>query len=301
MDDEELREILSRVAAGELDADEAVRLLDPEAADAADVEDDTDAGADDDFDEPVPPRTEPPPGDRATELRVSGVTRKLLIVGDPSVREILVRGAPIRRENGTLIVDGEPDEWLAEPFARGFATMHAGPWAWESGRHRDRRRERSERFERFERFEGPGRRGYAFRPIEIRAHPDLALNLDLTAGNARVSGMHGPIACSTTAGSAVFTDARGPFDCTVAAGSLAIDGWITEGDSRINCDMGSVKLRLAPASDVRITVDATLGKADVRFAGWGGPGEQGEWVLGNGTASLAITASMSSVKVRSQQ
>ena len=294
MHDDELREILGRVAAGELDADEAARLLDP---DRAAVEDEDEDEVDDDVfaDERFEDRStsdDPGPGDVARELRVSGVTRKLLITGDPTVREVLVRGAPVRRENGILVVESQPEEFIGDSFARGFAMVHAGPWTWEGGRHGDRRRERWERFEGRDRRPRP-----PFGPVEIRANPDLALTLDLTASNARVSGMHGKITTSLTAGSAVLRDARGPFDCTVAAGSLAIDGPIARGDSRISCDMGSVKLRLRPGSDVRIRVDATMGKHDVQVGAWADRGEDGEWIVGDGKASLDILATMSSVKI----
>jgi hypothetical protein len=219
------------------------------------------------------------------------------------VSEVLVRGATVRRENGVLVVEGDPDEWRGDPWERGFAMVNAGPWVWESGRHGDRRRARWERNdERTEARFGPrprrGRPVPPFIPVEIRANPDLDLTLDVTAGNARVSGMHGKIECSLTAASTVLTDVRGPLDCSVTAGSLAVDGPLSRGDSRIRCDMGSVKVRLSPGADVRISIDSSMGRPDVQIAGWAGRGEEGEWIVGDGTASLAIVASMASVKIR---
>ena len=81
---------------------------------------------------------------------------------------------------------------------------------------------------------------------------------------------------------------RGPFDLSVDAGSLAVQGVIARGDSRIRCDIGSVKVRLEPGSDVRIKVDANMSKPDVRIGEWAGRNENGEWIVGDGTASLAI-------------
>lgn len=309
MDERELREILQRVARGELDADEATRLLDEtNDGDAGDAAPTTPVGDEEPTrrwwpdDEPGATRpAEPPPGapgeGLARALRVSATARKIRIVGDPSVREILARGAQIRREDDVLVVDCEPDDWSTEePWARNFAILRAGPWSFEGERHWERRRERMER---------AGRRGgrgitWGGQPVEIRANPDLDLSLDMTAGAVRVSGMRGKITTSITAGSATFGDVRGPLDCSVSAGSVAVAGPIDTGDSRISCDMGSVRVRLEPGSDVRVKVDSVMSKADVVVAGFGGRTDRGEWVVGDGTATLAITANMGAVKVREE-
>jgi hypothetical protein len=291
MNDDELRDILGRVAAGELDADEAARLLDPD----ADTEPDDEY--DDADDEPDDAERQPPSGEVALALRVAASARKVRIVGDPSVREILVRGAPIRREKGVLVVDAEPD-WYGNDERSAMFVIAGGPPWWGSDRDWERRREH--------RRPGPprgargprGRREFEFnRPVDIRANPDLDLTLDVSAGSARVKGMRGKIVGTVNAGSASFADVRGPFDLNASAGSLTVEGPIARGDSRINCDLGSVKVRLEPGSDVRIRVDATMSKPDIRVGDWG-PGEDGEWIVGDGTASLAIVAAMSSIRVR---
>ena len=135
------------------------------------------------------------------------------------------------------------------------------------------------------------------RPIDIRANPDLALALDVAAGSARVTGMTGKISGSVSAGSAAFTDVRGPFDFSASAGSLSVTGPISRGDSRITCDIGSLKLRLEPGADVRIKIETAMSKPDVRLASWGA-NQQGEWIVGDGTASLLIQGSMSGIKIR---
>jgi hypothetical protein len=241
------------------------------------------------------------PGEPARALRVSTTARKLRIVGDPSVHEVLVRGEKIRREDGgLLVVETDSEESPGEePWARGFAMLGAGPWTWEWERHGGRGRERAERVRR-KGYWGPPGFGMNTQPVDIRANPDLALTIDATAGAVRISGMHGPITASLTAGSAVLADVRGPLDCSITAGSLAVAGPIAVGDSKINCDMGSVKVRLERGADVRVKVDSTMGKADVWLAAAAGRGDRGEWVVGNGTASLAITANMGSVKVREE-
>jgi hypothetical protein len=305
MTDEEVREILQKVARGELDADEAARLLDAEDTATEPLYDEPTqrwSGAGDDYDDGEPIAATAPAGDStdapARALRVSTTARKLRIVGDPTVHEVLVRGAQIRRDDGgLLVVEAEPEEWTGdEPWARGFAMLGAGPWSWEWERHAGRGRDRAERVRR----KGYWGAGVNMQPIDIRANPDVALTIDSTAGAVRISGMHGAITASLTAGSAVVADVRGPLDCSVTAGSIAVSGPIAVGDSKIGCDMGSVKVRLERGADVRVKVDSTMGKADVWLAAAAGHGDRGEWVVGNGTASLAITANMGSVKVREE-
>jgi hypothetical protein len=302
MDEREMREILGRVARGELDADEAARLLDgrpPSDDDAAT----TPMGNDDPTqrwwgdDETEGAATEPEPGPVATGLRVAGPARKVRVVGDPSVREVLVRGANVRREDDLLVVDFAPDDWSTEePWARGFAILGAGHWGFEGEKHWHRNRERWERMER------RGRRAQEFASgvglVEIRANPRLDLTLDMAAGAARVSRMEGKITASATAGSIVLTDVLGPVDASVTAGSLTITGPISRGDSRISCDMGSVRIRLEPGANVRFKIDTLLGKGDVRLGGITDRTERGEWVVGDGAANLAITSNMGTIKVR---
>jgi hypothetical protein len=304
MNDDELRDILARVAAGELDADEAARLLDPDATIDPDDDDDEDDGIDDpdETEERGDAERRPPSGETARELRVSASMCKVRVVGDPSVRELLVRGAAIRRENGLLVVDAEP--WFGDDERTATFVMAGGPPWWGSERGWDRGWERRREHRRPGPPRGPrgprgGRRDFDFnRPIDIRANPDLDLSLEVSAGSAKVTRMRGKIVGSVNAGSASFDDVRGPFDLTASAGSLTVQGPIAHGASRINCDLGSVKVRLEPGSDVRISIDATMSKPDVRLAGWGDRREDGEWIVGDGTASLAIVAAMSSIRVR---
>lgn len=89
------REILQRVAAGELTPAEAADLLDA-APDEA------------------PARTEPPaptPGGTATRIRVVGDFRSARIVGDPSVAEAVADGPhTVHRDGDTLVIEAESDE-----------------------------------------------------------------------------------------------------------------------------------------------------------------------------------------------
>jgi hypothetical protein len=285
MTDDELRDVLRRVAQGELDPDEAARLLDGEPAAS--------------HDEPAGEYAAPGEGETAHRLHIVGRARKIRIVGDPGVRELLVRGThSIERDGDVLRIDSDPTgEFGGEPSLHGlFAMVGGGPWMW--GREGDWDEHRTARWERRRRMGPPHGIAFANDPLEVRANPDLPLTLDLAAGAVRCSDMHGPINCSMTAGSVVLTGVNGPLDCSVNAGSLVVQGPIARGDSHIECDMGSVKVRLDPGADVRVKVESEMSRADVRLGDWSGKAGRGEWVVGNGTASLEISSTMGSVKIR---
>ncbi|MGH9244366.1 MAG: hypothetical protein ACRD29_08620 [Acidimicrobiales bacterium] len=326
MTDDELRDILRRVAGGELDPDEAARLLDeadPEAGPSyADDDDDADAGdagwwGDRDDDETGPPPPDSDTGERARELRVTARARRIRIVGDPSVSEVLVRGGHnLRRDGSTLVLDCDPlADWSHdEPFMHGFAVVGGHPWwggrgparersghwghDWEPRARADWERRAQAWERRWERHSRQGTRGFDVEPVDVRMNPELPLTVDLSAGSARISAVRSPITCSLAAGSATLSDVAGPLECSVNAGGLTISGPISRGESRISCDMGSLKIRLEPGSDVRVKVDSVMSKTDVRLGDRGGRTDRGEWVVGDGTASLAISANMAAVKVR---
>jgi hypothetical protein len=289
MTDDEVRDVLRRVAQGELDPDEAARLLDGDASTADEAAEDFVAAAGSD--------------ETARRLHIAGRGRKIRIMGDASVRELLVRGRhSMRRDGEVLRVDCDPiGEYGEEQSLHGlFAVVGGGPpWTW--GREGDWGRrdwERRGRSEHRRRMGPPQGFQFASEPLEVRANPDLALTLDLVAGAVRCSDMHGPIDCSMTAGSVVLAGVNGPLQVSVSAGSLAVQGPISRGASRIDCDMGSVKVRLDPGADVRVKVESEMSRADVRLGDWSGKAGRGEWVVGNGTASLDISSSMGSVKIR---
>src|ERR1700716_2020917 len=89
---DERREILNRVAAGELSTDQAATMLD-EAEDRGPLVVSTTV-----------------PGERAARLRVVRTAGWTEIVGDPSVQEAVAEGPHVaRRDGGTLIIGGEED------------------------------------------------------------------------------------------------------------------------------------------------------------------------------------------------
>jgi hypothetical protein len=146
-------------------------------------------------------------------------------------------------------------------------------------------------------FFGLGR-NFANDRLLLRVNPALALDLRLQAGNCHVQGVEGPIHADVQAGSATIEGFAQPFDFSVQAGSLRASGRLAEGESRIQCDAGSVALALERGSSVRIRTRSTMGKVELPGgASTTGDRRAQESIVGDGAASLVIQATMGNVRV----
>ena len=273
---EDRRSILEMVAEGKIDTDEAVRLLDAlgDATRSSSEERPTER--------PVPARSE---HGSVKGVRVVGTFRTLRIVGDPGIQGAVAEGPHEARitDDGQVVFEEFSEDGEEDGFTL-FGPRH--------GRGRIR-------------FKGEinGRefsinRGVA-PALKIRMNPGLPLDIDLTAGTARVDGVEGPIRTNMAAGTARFTGVRGPFQAAIDAGSLQIRGLFKQGASEIRCTAGKVRLELDPDSSVKISARATLGKISlpkgVEWQGLGG-GKR-EVVVGSGEATLDIEATTGAAMV----
>lgn len=135
----------------------------------------------------------------------------------------------------------------------------------------------------------------------IRVNPSAGLELQVQAGNCRVRGVEGPIRADVQAGSASIEGFRSPLTLAVQAGSIRASGRLDEGESRINCDAGSVNLTLERGSSVRIVSRATMGKVELPGVAdvYGNRGGQ-EATVGEGTALLNVTTNMGSLRITAE-
>lgn len=248
MDDElTAQEILERVAAGALDPADAAVLLDR----MAPPEDRTDDAVpapgrerevdDVSVDEALIGRTISPDAPmplETTRLLVRATSRRVRIVGDPTVATVAVEGEhTARRENGTLVISGEsaigaPDD--------AFVLIAGGRW----GEVADR-----------------AAKGI-FRDLElkVRVRPDLPVGVEVIAGSVHVERALALDHVRVTAGSLRASDLEGPVDVLVQAGSAQVSGRFQDGKSRIRCESGSIAITLNEGSDVRIHSDVQLGR-----------------------------------------
>jgi hypothetical protein len=209
----------------------------------------------------------PPPGLKRVSVRCPA--GKLTVIGDPNVREAVVDGPNrMRREGDTLRID------LDDLGSPGFTVVRGG---------------------------GNWNFGIGKRALAVRMNPALALEFEAQAASVAVSGVTGPIEGTVQAGATRIDGFEGPLRLTAQAGSIRAAGRLRGGDSRINCEAGSVRLLLQKGSSVRVKATSTLGKVRLQSGReerdeWGLGGSQ-EAVYGSGEGLLEIVTSMGSVTV----
>lgn len=258
------REILTQVAAGTLTPVEAAARLEAIEAEPVPATSPAFSAAA----TALPPSTAPasPAGRR---VKVSATFGGAEIVGDPSVAFAVADGPHHARQDGdTMVIEHAPFE-------------EDGVFTFGHGDHRvvingfDLQRRR----------------------LTVRMNPDLALQVNVQAGNVRVHGVRGPISGEVQAGNCVIDGFRAPLDLSVQAGNVNASGRIDGGESRIRCEMGSTKLTLERGSSVRIKTRTTLGKIAV-LGEKGALGTGGrDTTLGSGAGSLDVDCTMGSVRV----
>ncbi len=281
---EERRAILEQVASGRLDPAEAARLLD-------ELDELTEAHA---RTEAQPEDREPPPfaapldAEQLRGIRVVASAGSVRVIGDPDVAEAAVTGPhTLRRAGDILVVECGPLHSRGPEMHLFGALGTPGAGAW------------------FTSAEPPPRMHLprwrsSWRQATVRVNPSIPLDLELTAGQLVLRGSRAALRCTVSAGSATLHDVQGPVAATAAAGSLSVRGPIRNGESRIECDMGSASVQLEDGADVRIRVRTSLGRAVVDLdealePEGGGPQE---WVVGSGRATLEIQANLGSVSVQ---
>ncbi|HXA43352.1 MAG TPA: hypothetical protein VNV65_10635 [Candidatus Solibacter sp.] len=213
------------------------------------------------------------PGD-IRGVRITSSYGRIVVLGDASVAQARIEGPHVARtENGVLVIEtddsGEGNFW--------FGGREGGHW-WDN-------------------FRWP--------PITVWMNPQLELWVSTDAGGVTVTNVLGPIHAEVQAGSLAVNGFGGPLDLLASAGSIRGEGTLRQGASRIKCDMGSVRLALAPGSDVRVSAVTELGKVSIdngtehpsRAARWG---DRVEAVYGAGSASLDIESQMGSITVTQQ-
>jgi hypothetical protein len=205
-------------------------------------------------------------------VRVRSNFGRIIVLGDASVDQATADGPHVaRHEDGILVI--ETDENLDGDFW--FGRREGGRW-WNS-------------------FPGP--------TVTVRMNPRLETWIAADAGSVTVRNILAPIHAEVQAGSLVVQGFDGPLDLAASAGSIRAEGTLREGISRIRCEMGSVRIALAPDSDVRVGAKAGMGKVNLdngthnRARGRRPWGERQEVVCGSGTASLEIESEMGSITV----
>ncbi len=258
------REILNQVASGQISASEGAARLESLAAEPSDM--------------PATATALPPAGPAAgaaRSVKVISLLGSATIVADPSVAVAIAEGPHRARTDGdTLVIEhaglDEGNETFT--FGGGSRVVIAGP---------DLQR----------------------RSISIRMNPDLPLFASVQAGNLNAVGLRGAVTAEVQAGNFRLDEFRGPINATVQAGNVTASGTMVEGESKIRCEMGSVKINLEKQSSVRITAKATMGRVSVdggRDVTTHHGGAVREVMVGSGSATLDIDCTMGSVRINAE-
>ncbi len=260
---DDLRELLTKVAAGEVDPAEAARLIDGEAiptsswggAPAAAEE----AG------EPAPAATAVEAAVTAVEIRAEGV--QLRVIADHGITGAVAEGPHTAELVGGVLRVRVP---AADGLGFYFGRIKQG-WL------------------------RPTR-------VDVRVRPDLPVSVDAIACDVQVSGLTGPLDLRASASSAKVRDQRGAFAAAVTTSKLDVEASLVAGDSTVRAELSSALVRLLPGSDVAVTASGEMSSAQVTGAGatpksQQGTGERQTGVVGQGAASLAVTGRGSALKV----
>ncbi len=256
------REILEDVAAGRLDPAEAAAQLD-ELDTAEPRGDQSGAGTGGEAPPPSLPTIE--------RVEVRATSRRVRLLGDPTVREFAVDGPhQVRREGSTLHITGDTSPL---PTDDTFVLLSGG-----------RLREAAGRLQR-----GIGQNI----ELTVRVRPDLAVGAEVIAGSLHVEGLRNLDHVRATAASLRVKDAEAPMDVLVQAGSAQVATRQTRGRSRIRCESGSLTLKLLAGTDARIRHDVQLGK----FATQPEQRTDRDIVVGTGAAEIDVEVVMGAVTV----
>lgn len=270
-DADETREILEKVAAGELDPAEAARLLD-EQMDADTVAPKVSAEAH--VTEPLEGTTLPSAAE-ISRLLIRATSRRVRVVGDSSVATVAIDGPhTIRRDGSTLVVSGETE---LVPADNAFVLLAGGRW-----------REVADQFQRSfpQNLE-----------LTVRVRPDLPVGVEVIAGSLHVDGARALDHVRVTAGSLRVVGAHSPIDLLVQAGSAQVSTVQTYGQSRIRCESGSLVLTLEEGSDARVRSDVQLGRFSVEPPPRS-RNRQRDVVVGLGGAEIDVEVVMAAVTLR---
>jgi hypothetical protein len=265
MSERSTRQILEDVAAGRLDPAEASSLLDATTADrpAADAES---ASVGEGRGGPAPPPAVPD----IERVLVRATSRRVRVVGDPSVATYAVDGPHhVRREGSTLVV--------AIPTDDAFTLLSGGRW-----------REVADRLQH-----GLGQA----LEMRVRIRPDLAVGVEVIAGSLYVEGAKALDHVRVTAGSLRVRGVESPFDLLVQAGSAQVEATLDRGRSRLRCESGSLQLTLLPGSDARVRSDVQLGRF-VTEPERHGRERNRDFVVGTGAAEIDVEVVMGSASVK---
>ncbi|WP_329002736.1 hypothetical protein OHA18_06145 [Kribbella sp. NBC_00709] len=132
--------------------------------------------------------------------------------------------------------------------------------------------------------------------LSIRVNPSLQVEVEVTGGSVNAERLPGLTRVRVTAGTAKVADVDGPIDVLVQAGSAELDAQITKGRSRVRVESGTAKVALRRGSDVHVHTEAQLGRVT-----WTGAvsGQSKDVEIGRGRAALDVEVLVGTAQITS--
>lgn len=209
-----------------------------------------------------------------TRVQVRATSRRVVIVGDPSVATVVVNGQhTVRRDGAVLHVTGESE---LVPSDGAFVFLAGGRWR-----------------DFATRLQNPGQ----LLDLQVRVNPELAVGAEVIAGSLQVDHVPALDHVRVTAGSLRVRGLQSPVDLLVQAGSAQVETRQLAGHSRMRCESGSLQLTLLEGSDVRVRSDVQLGRFRTVPERTGRDRDR-DIVLGTGAAEIDAEVVMGDVTVR---
>jgi hypothetical protein len=261
----ELHDILSKVASGDIDPDEAGRRIDALGA-PADPQSTATFGFAGSDEQPTPPTSDVP----VTRIRIRADGMRLSVIADPQVATAVVVGPHSARTDDGVLTIGSPEVDGAAyryegDLGRFLGRLVSAPW---------------------------GQR------VNVRVNPSLPIEVENNAGSLFATGLRGGIDFRVAAGSVKVLDTHGPVNGNVATGSAYVEALFTTGESHISAELGSVDVKVLRGSDVRVQVRAEQGSAKVSGGKQtNGRHDAASGMVGTGAALLSVDARLGSAKV----
>ncbi|WUJ72228.1 hypothetical protein OG809_02960 [Kribbella soli] len=132
--------------------------------------------------------------------------------------------------------------------------------------------------------------------LSVRVNPSLQVEVEVTGGSVNAERLPGLTRVRVTAGTAKVTDVDGPIDVLVQAGSANLDAQITKGRSRVRVESGTAQVTLRRGSDVHVHTEAQLGRVT-----WSGAvsGQSKDVEIGRGRAALDVEVLVGTAQITS--
>lgn len=211
---------------------------------------------------------------RITRVQVRATSRRVVVVGDPSVATVAVNGQhTVRRDGAMLHITGESE---LVPSDGAFVLLAGGRWRDFASR-----------------LQNPGQ----LLDLHVRVNPELAVGAEVIAGSLQVDHVPALDHVRVTAGSLRVRGLQSAVDLLVQAGSAQVETRQLAGHSRMRCESGSLQLTLLDGSDVRIRSDVQLGRFRTVPERTGRDRDR-DIVLGTGAAEIEAEVVMGDITVR---